>query len=332
MPADFSWAVDDLVHLLKSADIGKILADFGHQTGQNDPIVHFYETFLAEYDPRLREKRGVYYTPEPVVRYIVRSVDSLLKTHFNKPKGLADEKTLILDPATGTATFLYFVIEQIRESMKGQEGRWPGYVRQHLLKRIFGFELLMAPYAVAHLKLGLQLEETGYTFGEDERLGIYLTNTLEDTAKKSERLVAKAISDEADAASDIKREKPILVVLGNPPYSGHSANRSRNVDGDLTFIGGLIEDYKKVDGAALGGAAACNRPRSRSGRICQFIRRRTTPRCRLGRLERTLGGGAGLFPRQRLSRQPISRHGGRCTLRPLPSETGRRRATAPRKF
>ena len=154
------------------------------------------------------------------MKYIVRSVASLLKTHFGKPKGLADEKTLILDPATGTATFLYFVIDQIRESMKGQEGAWPGYVRDHLLNRIFGFELLMAPYAVAHLKIGLQLEETGYTFGDDERLGIYLTNTLEEAAKKSERIVAKAISDEADAAVQIKRKKPILVVLGNPPYSG----------------------------------------------------------------------------------------------------------------
>jgi len=245
MPKDFDWAVDDLVRLLERADIGRIMADFGHETGQNDPIVHFYETFLAVYDPKLREKRGVYYTPEPVVKYIVRSVDSLLKTHFGKPKGLADEKTLILDPATGTATFLYFVIAQIRESMKGQEGAWPGYVRDHLLNRIFGFELLMAPYAVAHLKLGLQLEETGYTFGDDERLGIYLTNTLDDAAKKSERLVAKVISDEANAAVDIKREKPILVVLGNPPYSGHSANRNRDADGNFTFIGGLMEDYKR---------------------------------------------------------------------------------------
>ena len=245
MPEEFGWAVDDLVRLLERADIGKILADFGHETGQNDPIVHFYETFLAAYDPKLREKRGVYYTPEPVVRYIVRSVDSLLKTHFHKPKGLADEKTLILDPATGTATFLYHVIEQIRETMAGQAGAWPGYVREHLLKRIFGFELLMAPYAVAHLKLGLQLEDTGYRFAGGERLGIYLTNTLEEAAKKTERLVAKAISDEADAAVDIKRDKTIMVVVGNPPYSGHSANRSRDAEGRLTFIGGLMEDYKR---------------------------------------------------------------------------------------
>jgi predicted helicase len=284
MPKDFDWAVDDLVRLLERADIGRILADFGHETGQKDPIVHFYETFLAVYDPKLREKRGVYYTPEPVVKYIVRSVDSLLKTHFGKPRGLADEKTLILDPATGTATFLYFVIEQIRQSMKGQEGAWPGYVRDHLLNRIFGFELLMAPYAVAHLKLGLQLEQTGYIFGEDERLGVYLTNTLEEAAKKSERLVARVISDEANAAVEIKRERPILVVLGNPPYSGISANANehmRHVDAggsywtykkgarreqsnrvtsiarrskdvkELSFIGELMDTYKWIDGSLI---------------------------------------------------------------------------------
>jgi predicted helicase len=284
MPKDFDWAVDDLVRLLERADIGKILADFGHETGQNDPIVHFYETFLAAYDPKLREKRGVYYTPEPVVKYIVKSVDGLLKSHFGKPKGLADEKTLILDPAVGTATFLYFVVEQIRESMKGQEGAWPGYVRDHLLHRIFGFELLMAPYAVAHLKLGLQLEHLKYSFGDTERLGIYLTNTLEEAAKKSEQLMAKAISDEANAAAEIKRERPILVVLGNPPYKGISANsneRLRQVEKggtywvykkgarreqstrvakvakrsqmvkELTFIGELMDTYKWIDGSLI---------------------------------------------------------------------------------
>ncbi|MHB8304194.1 MAG: type ISP restriction/modification enzyme, partial [Acidobacteriaceae bacterium] len=252
MPEVFAWAVDDLVRLLQHTDIASVLRDFGHATGQNDPVVHFYETFLAAYDPKLREKRGVYYTPEPVVRYMVRSVDHLLKTCFNKPKGLADEQTLILDPATGTATFLYFIIQHIYQGMASQRGAWPGYVADHLLQRIFGFELLMAPYAIAHLKLALELEETGYTFKAEERLGIYLTNTLEEAAKKSERLVARAISDEANAAAEIKREKPIMVVIGNPPYSGHSANRSRDTKGDLTFIGKLIEDYKRVDGAELG--------------------------------------------------------------------------------
>ncbi len=252
MPDVFAWAVDDLVRLLECANMGGVLRDIGHVTGRDDPVVHFYETFLAAYDPALREKRGVYYTPEPVVGYIVRSVDELLKTRFNKPSGLADEQTLILDPATGTATFIYLIIQHIHASMAGQLGAWPSYVADHLLKRVFGFELLMAPYAIAHLKLSLELEATGYVFKPEERLGIYLTNTLEEAAKKSERLVARAISDEADQASEIKNKDKIMVVLGNPPYSGHSANRSRDIDGNLTFIGQLIEDYKRVDGADLG--------------------------------------------------------------------------------
>jgi len=238
MPDTIDWAVDDIVELLKHADLGEILKDFGKGKGKEDPVVHFYETFLAAYDPKMRELRGVYYTPEPVVSYIVRSIDHLLKTRFNRPKGLADENTLILDPACGTGTFLYFVIQQIREKFASQKGAWDGYVAQHLLNRLFGFELLMAPYAVAHLKLGMELQETGYSFGSDQRLGIYLTNTLEEAAKRSEKLFAQWISDEANAAASIKRDLPIMVVMGNPPYSGHSANKG-------PWIENLMEDYKK---------------------------------------------------------------------------------------
>lgn len=237
MPDSIAWAVDDIVELLKHADMSEILKDFGKGKGKEDPVVHFYETFLAAYDPKMREVRGVYYTPEPVVSYIVRSIDHLLKTRFNRPKGLADENTLILDPATGTATFLYFVIDQIHETFAKQAGAWDDYVAKHLLNRIFGFELLMAPYAVAHLKLGMQLQETGYQFGSDQRLGIYLTNTLEEAAKKSEQLFASWVADEANAAAEIKRDKQIMVVLGNPPYSGISANTSE-------WIEKLMEDYK----------------------------------------------------------------------------------------
>jgi Type ISP C-terminal specificity domain/N-6 DNA Methylase len=252
MPDTFGWAVDDVVVLLNHGDWASILKDFGKGKAKHDPVVHFYETFLAAYDPELREVRGVYYTPEPVVSYIVRSIDHLLQKHFDKPKGLADEKTLILDPAVGTATFLFSVIQQIYARFSRQKGAWDAYVSEHLLGRVFGFELLMAPYAVAHLKLGMELQETGYNFGSDQRLGIYLTNTLEEAAKKSESIFARWISEEANAAAEIKRERPILVVLGNPPYSGESANRSRDEKGELTFIGALIEDYKQVDGHSLG--------------------------------------------------------------------------------
>jgi predicted helicase len=224
-----------------------VLKNFGKHSGKEDPVVHFYETFLKAYDPKVREMRGVYYTPEPVVSYIVRSIDHLLKTRFNKPQGLADDNTLILDPATGTATFLYMVINEIYQANtgKGQQGLWDNYVAEKLLPRIFGFELLMAPYAVAHLKLGLLLQETGYEFQSDQRLGIYLTNTLDEAIKHSETLFAKWISEEANAAAEIKKDKPIMVVLGNPPYSGHSANKGE-------WARQLVERYKTVDGKPLG--------------------------------------------------------------------------------
>lgn len=244
-----AWLVDDLAQVLGQADMEAVLKDFGKHSGKEDPVVHFYETFLKEYDEKIREMRGVYYTPEPVVSYIVRSIDYLLKTRFNKPQGLADDKTLILDPAVGTATFLYMVINEIYQANigKGQQGLWNNYVAEKLLPRIFGFELLMAPYAVAHLKLGLLLQETGYEFQSDQRLGIYLTNTLEEAFKKSEQLAGfnEYIVDEANAAAEIKKDKPIMVVLGNPPYSGHSANKGE-------WARQLVERYKTVDGKPLG--------------------------------------------------------------------------------
>ncbi|MFC1910945.1 type ISP restriction/modification enzyme, partial [Chloroflexota bacterium] len=255
-----AWLVDDLAQVLAQADMEAVLKNFGKHSGKEDPVVHFYETFLKAYDSNVRETRGVYYTPEPVVSYIVRSIDHLLKTRFNKPQGLADDNTLILDPATGTATFLYMVINEIRQAFAGQEGMWNDYVAGKLLKRIFGFELLMAPYAVAHLKLGLLLQETGYKFQSDERLGVYLTNTLDEAFKHAETLFAQWISEEANAAARVKNDEPIMVVLGNPPYSGISANASIRTVTDpktgkskqeLTWIGKLIEDYKIIDGKPL---------------------------------------------------------------------------------
>jgi len=242
-----AWLVDDLAQLLSRADMEAVLHDFGKRKATEDPVVHFYETFLKEYDPMVREMRGVYYTPAPVVSYIVRSIDHLLKNTFKKPEGLADTQTLILDPAVGTATFPYMIIEEIRQSLvtKGQQGAWNQYVTDKLLPRIFGFELLMAPYAVAHLKLGLQLQETGYTFQSDQRLGIYLTNTLDEAVKRADTMFAQWITQEANSAAEIKKERPIMVVLGNPPYSGHSANK-----GD--WARQLVERYKTVDGHALG--------------------------------------------------------------------------------
>ena len=258
-----TWLVDDLAQVLAQADMEAVLKDFGKRTAKEDPVVHFYETFLREYDPKVREMRGVYYTPEPVVSYIVRSIGHILKTRFNKPQGLADPSVLILDPAVGTATFLYMVINEIHQSIlsQGQQGTWNEYVKDKLLPRLFGFELLMAPYAVAHLKIGLLLQETGYQLVEQAsspvhsagqtgasvppRIGIYLTNTLEEAIKKSELLFAQYIVEEAEAAAHIKKDLPIMVVLGNPPYSGHSANKG-------PWAKQLVETYKTVDGKPLG--------------------------------------------------------------------------------
>lgn len=279
-----TWLVDELAQLLERADIGEILRDFGRRTRQEDPVVHFYETFLASYDPNLRETRGVYYTPEPVVSYIVRSIDHILRTDFGMADGLAtSDKTkvavpaskngavgkgkitetrefhrvLILDPATGTGTFLHGVIAHIYEQivrMSG-EGAWDGYVSKHLLPRVFGFELLMAPYAVAHMKLGIQLAETGYSFNSGERLRVYLTNTLEEAfATGALPIFAQKIAEEANAAGHIKQTFPVMVVLGNPPYSGLSANMNKWSDKMLkTRLPGEngAQSYYTIDRKAL---------------------------------------------------------------------------------
>lgn len=259
------WLVDDLAELLNRSDISGILQDFGRRTRQEDPVVHFYETFLTAYDPKLRETRGVYYTPEPIVSYIVRSVDRILKEDFNLPKGLADSskiddqthRVLILDPATGTATFLYGVIRQIYKQFERNKGMWNGYVSEHLLPRIFGFELLVAPYAVAHLKLGLLLEELGYDFHRNERLRIYLTNTLEEAATlKADAGLTRWLGEEAHEAMRVKQEAPVMIVLGNPPYSGHSANTGKWINellrGVDTHRGEKTGNYFEVDGKPLG--------------------------------------------------------------------------------
>lgn len=269
-----AWAVDDLAALLNRADIKAILHDFGRRTRREDPVVHFYETFLAAYNPTLREVRGVYFTPEPVVSYIVRSVDQVLKKDFGISDGLADTsiiqiksqngkdksdayKLLILDPATGTGTFLHSIINHIYKSFQGNKGMWSSYVSKHLLPRIFGFELLMAPYAVAHMKLNLLLNQTGYEFSEDDRLGVYLTNTLEEVHQLTNApAFTRWLNEEADSASKVKQELPMMVIVGNPPYSGHSVNTGQWIANLLrgmdTQTGKATGNYFEIDGQPLG--------------------------------------------------------------------------------
>lgn len=253
------WVVDELADVFRACNLNNLLESFG---SEQDPFIHFYETFLGEYDAALRKQRGVYYTPTPVVNFIVRSVDSILQKEFGLSMGLADTEKItvpltnkntgktekseihrvqILDPAAGTGTFLYEVFKNIYKKYEGQTGLWQSYVEQDLLPRVHGFEILMAPYSMCHLKLGMFLQQSGYKVqqnGKSKRLGVYLTNSLEVSNEEYGSLFAQWLSQEAQEANIIKTEMPVMVVLGNPPYSVSSSNKSE-------FIQTLLEDYKK---------------------------------------------------------------------------------------
>ena len=283
--------VSEVVELLDQANMEAVVRDFGDRNPQEDPVIHFYEHFLASYNKKQKVSRGVFYTPRPVVSYIVRSVDELLRTEFGLEDGFADVTTWgemakrqrdlevpdgtppdqafvqILDPATGTGTFLVEVIDLIHKTMvekwksqghgaqKTQE-LWNEYVPKHLLPRLHGYELLMAPYAIAHLKIGLKLFETGYGFESDERARVYLTNALEPAENEQLMLdFLPALAHEAKAVSEIKRKQRFTVVIGNPPYSGLSSNMGPWIDGLLKgrlLDGTATASYYHVEGEPLG--------------------------------------------------------------------------------
>jgi hypothetical protein len=269
-----AWIIDDLARVFQACDVAKLMEGFGKLTGQNDPFLHFYETFLAAYNPSKRKARGVWYTPEPVVNFIVRAVDEVLQTEFGLPDGLADtskvtidwetgqtnkkgkpvtikkevHRVQILDPATGAGTFLAEVIKQIAPKIQGiAPAMWSKYIEDDLIPRLHGFELLMASYAMCHMKIDMILTELGYKpTGNPPRLSVYLTNSLEEGEPANQQLpFSQWLSREAKGANTIKRDMPIMCVIGNPPYSGVSHNM-----GD--WISNLIEDYKYVDGKHFG--------------------------------------------------------------------------------
>ena len=283
------WSVDSLASIFSYTDVADILKDFGRKTKTTDPIIHFYETFLSRYDKSLRKMRGVYYTPQPVVDYIVCAVDEILKNDFELQNGLADKSKItkkvqiqgavkpiekefhrvqLLDPATGTGTFLATAVNYIYKKFENNAGIWPSYVEKDLLPRMHGFEIMMSSYTMAHLKMDLVLRETGYIqddarindkiFRQDNlldgklaqvgrnaailntnnRVGIYLTNSLEEADPDTQTLwAAQWLSDEAKEANNIKQNVPVMCVLGNPPYSVSSANTN-------DFAKELIEKYK----------------------------------------------------------------------------------------
>ena len=263
-----AWAVDELCEVFRVSDVHKLMHEFykvqnlwGETEESMDPVIHFYEDFLKEYDAQQRLELGVFYTPLPVVRFIVRSVDELLKRDFGITKGLADntaipkgrhkgmQRVQVLDPAVGTGTFLKETIDHIYKQFKGQAGNWDSYVNSSLLQRLHGFEIMMASYIIAHLKLAMTLQDTGYNSSE-KRLQVYLTNSLEEAPEKQPELfgnigLQESLTREAIEAGNIKRDLPVMVVIGNPPYSGISQNKG-------PWITKLIADYKKVNGAELG--------------------------------------------------------------------------------
>ena len=272
--------VSEVVELLDQANMGAVVRDFGDRNPREDPVIHFYEHFLAAYDKKQKVSRGVFYTPRPVVSYIVRSVDELLRTEFGLADGLADTTTWgemakrykeleipegtppgqafvqILDPATGTGTFLVDVIDLIHRTMvekwtaqghgeKKIQALWNDYVPKHLLPRLHGYELLMAPYAIAHLKIGLKLYETGYRFESDERARVYLTNALEPPGEGQLTLdFLPALAHEAKAVNEIKQKQRFTVVIGNPPYSKISSNLTPEMRA-------TVERYRYLDGKRI---------------------------------------------------------------------------------
>ena len=267
MDESIVWIVDDLVETFRVTDISKVMKNFGQSSGQGDPLIHFYEDFLYHYDPKQKKSCGVYYTPEPVVDFMVNAVDEILKDTFKLPMGLADtskvklkrsndlytdnrttdhkrheekeyHRVQILDPATGTATFPAKIVRKIYSSMQGNLGAWQNYVDEHLLPRLNGFEFMMAPYAIAHLKLDMVLSETGYVPKKNKRLRIYLTNSLEECDPNTGTLFAQWLAQEASEANFVKRDTPVMVMIGNPPYSVSSSNNG-------PWINGLMNDYKK---------------------------------------------------------------------------------------
>jgi predicted helicase len=250
LPQQMEWIIDDISEVLAVTDVKNILHQYFHEGKGKDPIVHFYETFLAEYDPKMRETRGVYYTPEPVVSYIVRSLHKILMEHFNRQDGFASATVTVLDPAAGTLTFLADASKLAVEEFisKYGEGGKENLIREHILKNFYAFELMMAPYAVGHLKMSFFLEELGYKLRKDDRFKLYLTNTLEmEELAQTELPGMVSLSEESHSAGKVKKEQPILVILGNPPYSGISANKGKWID-DLLKKGYARPDGTKDDG------------------------------------------------------------------------------------
>src|SRR5450830_724975 len=238
--------IDDIADVLAVADTNTVFNEYDKKG--HDPVADFYETFLGKYDPAKKKQHGVYYTPQPVVSYIVRSVDQILRDSFGKPDGLADPSVTVLDPAAGTMTFPATAVRLAAETYKAKygDGSLDSWIKGHVLRDFYAFELMMAPYAIGHLRMGTLLTELGYAMSPDDRFKLYLTNTLDiSTAEQNPIPGLSPLADESHMAEAVKTTQPVLVIMGNPPYSGTSTNKG-------AWIMNLINDYKQVDGKPLG--------------------------------------------------------------------------------
>jgi len=226
-PESLTWIVDDITQILEKADISSILNEFKMTRWDEDPVIHFYETFLATYNPRERERLGVYYTPLPVVSYIVKSIHELLRDRFKKSEGLATSDVTLLDPAAGTLTFVVQAIKQVQKELeeKKKRGLIKSYIEEHVIPHFHAFEILVAPYTVGHFKVSMVLDEMGYQFKEGKRFQFYLTNTLEMKDPKQISFLID-LAKEGQEAKRIKEKVPI------------SENK-------LEFIENLMDDYKE---------------------------------------------------------------------------------------
>ncbi|MBU1626026.1 N-6 DNA methylase, partial [bacterium] len=228
LPHHLKWIFTEISNLINNIDLEMFYKETSFKNKKEiqdkDPYLHFYETFLGELDPEKRKAKGVYFTPPSVVSFITRSIDLVLQDKFAKGKGFADPSVTVLDFATGTGTFLVFIFQLIFEKFIGNEGRYPSLIKDHLLENFYGFENLVAPYAITHLKLYQLLKEYGYLLKDDERLKVYLTDTLDDS-KLQANWIMPALSEEGSEANHIKMEKKILIVTGNPPYNVKSKNK-----------------------------------------------------------------------------------------------------------
>lgn len=247
IPEQMKWIIDDISNVLSIVDVKNIFDFYYHEKKGKDPVIYFYETFLAAYDPEEREKRGVYYTPDPIVSYIVRSLNVILKEKFNIPDGFASPDVTVLDPAAGTLSFLEEAMKLTVSEFIGKygEGGKQEFIKGHILKNFYAFELMMAPYAIGHIRLSFLLNEEGYELHDDERINCFLTNTLEIKEVEVTNIPGtSSLSEESIMAGKVKKEVPILVIMGNPPYSGTSYNRGK-------WISDVIKDYYQIEGQPL---------------------------------------------------------------------------------